>query len=107
MVCVGSRNVKGIMTIMRDAERSEEVLCSQIDDGVRMHLYLSTTVVVRFDAIREGATATAESLVIWYMEKRGMWITCWSRAVFGYRTHLYKQRKKSARSDPIYIAFLF
>ncbi|CAN9363273.1 unnamed protein product [Alternaria alternata] len=56
---------------MRDAERSEEVLCSQIDDGVRMHLYLSTTVVVRFDAIREGATATAESLVIWYMEKRG------------------------------------
>jgi hypothetical protein len=41
------------------------VLCSQIDDGVGMHLYLFTTVVVRFDAIREGATATASSLVIW------------------------------------------
>jgi hypothetical protein len=51
--------------MMRDAERSEEVLCTQIDDGAGTPLYLSITVVVRSNAIREGATATAWSLVIW------------------------------------------
>jgi hypothetical protein len=50
--------------MMRDVGRSEEVLCTQTDGGVGVPLYLSITVVVRSNANRQGATATARSLVI-------------------------------------------